>query len=334
MGAYICTISERDWDLTRKLGVYGNRFYKTDSGRNLGDNQKLSIIRDIISIREGDIVFFHVRGKKTIHGVYRARSGAFFDESRIWDDPNDTFPIRFLFEPHPDHGKLPLYDAHISVESLYELIDQGEVKSLITLEYEQNIEARAVKRIFMEDARKIIRLLYRDFKREERVDFKLYKPSRVAPLKDKIYRVGELENSIKAVISWMLAYKDRDIIDILKLEEQYDFVNEFFIAPTTRKNVDIFCETLGKYVIIEVKKDVCDRDALEQTLYYADLIDQRHWSNKRYKKLVVLIGKRFSNDVIDRARTINRIGDNEIKLVKYTPINNNKWGELNEERFL
>ena len=332
MGAYICTISERDWGLARQLGMYGNRFYKTENGKALKDTQKLSIIRDIISVKEGDIIFFHIRGRKTIHGVYRARSYAFWDDTRIWDDPHDVFPCRFLFEPHPNHEKLCLYDAHISVHSLYELIDQGEIKSLVTLEFEQNIEARAVRRIFMEDAKKIIRLLYRDFKGGEKVDFDLYNPSNMEPLKDKVYRVGDLENAIKAVISWKLAYRDSEIVKLLELGEQYDFVNEFFVAPTTRKNIDLFCESSDKYIIIEVKKDICNRDALEQALYYADLVDQRPWSNKSFKKLVVLVGKRFDEDVKDKIKYINKINNTKVKLLKYVPINNGTWARLNEVR--
>ena len=68
----------------------------------------------------------------------------------------------------------------------------------MTLEFEQNIEARAVRRIFMEDAKKIIRLLYRDFKGDERVDFDLYSPSNMKPLKDKVYRVGDFGKCYKS----------------------------------------------------------------------------------------------------------------------------------------
>ena len=65
MGAYICTISERDWDAARELGVYGNRFERKEDGKSLGDSQKLSVIRDLISIKEGDFIFFHIRGRMT-----------------------------------------------------------------------------------------------------------------------------------------------------------------------------------------------------------------------------------------------------------------------------
>jgi len=329
MGAYICTISERDWDIARTRGVYGNRYKKEGTNRVLRDVQQLSIIRDLISIREGDFIFFHIRKKKTIHGVYRARSESFWDETEIWDDPYDVFPYRFLFEPHPLHEKLCLYDANISVHSLYELIDQGEIKSLVTLEFEKNIEARAVKRIFEEDARKIIRLLYRDFKqrrRKEKVEFDLYKPSKKISLKEKIYGVGRLENAIKAVLSWMLAHRDERVVTLLG--GKYDFVNEFFIAPTTRKNIDFFCQGNGLYAVLETKKDKCNRDTLRQALYYADLLDQRAWIRRDFKKFVILIGKGFAEDVKRLASTVNKVGNNEVVLMEYQPLNNGKWAKI------
>ena len=49
-----------------------------------------------------------------------------------------------------------------------------------------------------------------------------------------------MENAIKAVISWMLAYRDSSIINLLELGSRYDFVNEFFFRPkTTSKSVSV-----------------------------------------------------------------------------------------------
>jgi len=338
MGAYICTISERDWDKARQLGVYGNRFYFKEEGKELRDSEKLSIIRDLVSIREKDVIFFHVRGRKTIHGVYIARSQAIWDEEKIWED-EEPFPCRFLFEPHPKYKKLCRYDVHITVESLYELIDQGKIKSLVTLEFEQRLEARAVRRIFEEDANEIIRLLYRDFdlkNKEKKSIGPLYNPREITPLKNKIYRVGELENAIKAVISWKLANKDKDLIHLLGIDEPYDFVNEFFVAPTTRKNIDFLCKTPKKYIVIEVKTGKCGVDALKQALYYADLLKQRPWVNREKEKLVVLIGKKFSSSIKHYAKIINdKIKVNtKVKLIRYKPTEDKKWAELYEEQIL
>lgn len=106
MGAFICTISESDWETARKMGVYGNRRYKEGTANELRDIQIQSIIRDLISMKEGDFVFFHIRGKQTIHGVYEVREEPFYEENKIWNDPLEIFPFRFLFKPHPKYSRV------------------------------------------------------------------------------------------------------------------------------------------------------------------------------------------------------------------------------------
>lgn len=328
MGAYVCTISESDWDTARDKGVYGNRYYKEGTRKSLSDNLQLSVMRDLISVKKGDMVFFHVRVRKTLHGPYIARSESFWDPTPIWQNPTETFPYRFLFEPHKDHENLCSHDAAISVSSLYELIDQGEIKSLVTLEFEQNIEGRAVRRIFDEDATKITRLFYRDFKLSGQVslNFNPYMASSPIPLKDKVFKVGVIENAIKAVISYLLAHKDLSLTT--KMGDIDDFVNEFFVAPTTRKNIDILCKGENLHTVIEVKRGVCDKTALKQALYYADLLQQRPWFKERSGKNVVLVASNFEADTLQLAHRLNQLGNSKIILIKYKPINNGRWGQL------
>lgn len=338
-GAFICTISEEDWGKARKLGVYGNRFYKEGTSRKLGDVQQLSIIRDLISMREGDVVFFHIRGKQTIHGVYKVRKSAYYDDKcKIWDNPLELFPYRFLFEPHPDYKYLAEYDANIEVHSLYEFIDQGKIKSLVTLENEQNIEARGVRKILIEDAKILISLLHRDFKyrkTNQKLPFNPHCPSSDVPfLKDCVYKVGQIENAIKAVLMYELVHNlslVRKIYSGLEVDpDKIDFVNEFFIAQTTRKSMDIYVTYKNSHILIEVKTDKVDENALKQALYYRDLFSQRSWiDTERDKIKVVLVGKRFVITLPDSIKKLAKI-NNGIQLIQYKPIHNGKWGEFKD----
>lgn len=343
MGAFICTISERDWKVARKLGVYGNRLYKEDSSKKLGDSQQLSIIRDLISMREGDIVFFHIRNRQTIHGVYKVRGIPYYDESKIWDPPDSSqerFPYRFLFEPHPKYRNLAEYDANIEVQSLYECIDQGKIKSLVTLENEQNIEARGVRKILVEDAEVLISLLHRDFKyrkRAQKLDFNPYTPpSSVLPLKECIRKVGQIENAIKAVLMYELAYnlpfvkKVFSNLDIFLTElNEVDFVNEFFIAQTARKSVDVYVVFKNNHVLIEVKTDKVNEAALRQALYYRDLLSQRPWINAAKNKIkIILIGKGFTKTLQSFVKKLYQV-NNEIQLIQYEPVDKEgTWGRF------
>jgi hypothetical protein len=338
-GAFICTLSEEDWGKTRELGVYGNRFYKEGTSRKLGDVQQLSIIRDLISMREGDIVFFHIRGKQTIHGVYKVRKAAYYDDKcKIWNNPLEMFPYRFLFEPHPDYKYLAEYDANIEVHSLYEFIDRGKIKSLVTLENEQNIEARGVRKILIEDAKILISLLHRDFKyrkTNQKLPFNPHNPSSNVPfLKDCVYKVGRIENAIKAVLMYELAHNlslVKKIFSGLDVDpDKIDFVNEFFIAQTTRKSIDIYVTYKNSHILIEVKTDKVDENALKQALYYRDLLSQRPWIDiERDRIKVVLVGKRFVNTLPDSIKKLAKI-NNGIQLIQYKPINNGKWGEFRD----
>jgi len=336
MGAFICTISERDWETARKMGVYGNRLYKEGTNNRLKDNQILSIIRDLISMKEGDLIFFHIRGRQTIHGIYEVSRPPFYEENRIWSDSIEIFPFRFLFKPHSRYGYLAQYDANIEVHSLYEYIDEREIKSLVTLENERNIEARGVRRILKEDAEILIKLLHRDFKLRKspnKCAFSLYNPQNPKPLKNLVYRVGEIENAIKAVIMYNLSH-DISFIRLLFDDEkistpnEIDFANEFFIAQTTRKSIDIYCRSRNKHVLIEVKTDKIDASALRQVLYYRDLIAQRSWVNPENERIdIVLVGKRFSSDLLSEISKLNEIS-NGVRLMKYTPINEGTWGQF------
>lgn len=333
MGAFICTLSERDWEITLTKGIYGNRYFKEGTKQPHRDVQQLSIIRDLISMKPNDLVFFHIRGKQTIHGVYEVRSIAFFDSTPIWMDSIEKFPYRFLFQPAKKFFHLCFYDANIEVHSLYELIDGGQIKSLVTLEFEQNIEARSVRKILTEDAYEIIKLLHRDFRlrsSSDKVNFQLINQSvNLVPLRDKLYKVGNIENAIKAVLLQELADKNQKLRAILNLPKDYDFVNEFFIAQTTRKSIDILIKASNSYSIIEVKTGKCDVEALKQTLYYRDLLRQRNWVNNEDTIIVTLVAQSFSSDLFKATKDINSINE-PIRLIKYLPINNGRWATIDD----
>lgn len=331
MGAFLCTLSEQDWETALTKGVYGNRYYKEGTIRPHGDVQQLSIMRDLISMKSGDLVFFHIRGRQTIHGAYEVRNEAFFDDTPIWSDPTERFPYRFLFQPSRNFPYVCKGDANIDVQSLYELIDSGQIISLVTLEFEQNIEARSVRRILVEDALKMINLLHRDFRLRSsstEICFQLMQPpSNAVKIRNKLFKVGNVENAIKAIVLHKLAHRDPALCELLGLPENYDFVNEFFVAQTTRKAIDILVKAENHHAILEFKTNECDKAALRQSLYYRDLLRQRSWIRNRDGILVVLIAQSFAGDLQQAVKKINYVNE-PIKLVQYQPTDNGEWAEI------
>jgi len=335
MGAFICSISERDWEISRAKGIYGNKIGNIgQSGkyRKFSAQTQFSIIRDLVGMQKGDKVFFHVLandGPSRIHGIYIVREPPFYDATRIWKDSYEIFPYRFLFEPYPKYRYLCEYDANIEVVEFYELIEQRKIWSLATLENEMNIEARSVRKI--EDggeAKETLRLLHRDYRmrrQEQKVNFSPISLTRNArPLREFIKDIGRFENSIKALLMYKLGQKDPALVEILGPIS--DFMNEVFIAQTTRKCMDILCignseNQNKKYIICEVKTDRCTTKDLSQLLFYMDLFKRREIVNI-HSDLIIgsLIGKKFDSEVIDFSRKRNAQNVNgSILLIEYTP---------------
>lgn len=334
MGAFICQISERDWPVSRKLGIYGNRINKPDSHQKLRNQDRLSVIRDLIGIKEGDLIFFHVirsQRQSTIHGVYKARSKPFFDETKIWDDRYDTFPHRFLFEPHEDFEDLCLFDSCINVSELYAKIEQRKIWSQATLENERNIERRAVRKISNEDAEEIIKLILRDFSADKKDKYKTELIDKMKEAKDlriKIDSIGNIENAIKALLMYELREKTKFVEDIFG--NTIDFMNEVFVAQTTRKLFDILVISKNKeartYFIIEVKTDRFHTYELSQLLRYLDLFRQREIFNIKNDNIEgCILAKRIDTNVVEFVSLYNKLGVfDKIIMITYEPRNSGK----------
>ncbi len=352
MGAFICSISDRDWETTLTKGIYGNKIGRIRQGfyQEFDPKTKYSIIRDLVGMKIGDVVFFHVLGRDKpsgVHGVYNVRGDPFYDKSIIWSDDFEIFPYRFSFRPHPRYTYLCDHDANIGVTDFYELIESRRIWSLATLENEVNIEARSVRKIGEDEANEIIRLLHRDFRqrrRRERVGFNLIQlPISAIPLHNEIGDIGRYENSIKALLMYKIAKRDPYLLRVFG--DITDFMNEVFIAQTTRKSIDILCinrvEGISTYIIAEVKTGKCDIRSLSQVLYYMDLFKQKDLVDINSDIIVgCLVGRAFDEHVIEYSRARNKQGVNgSLILLKYHPSANGRdatfsqvvgWRDVNE----
>lgn len=349
MGAFICQISETDWFVSQQIGTYGNRegierngkvVYFTSMKR--GDGIIQSIIEDLIGMRNGDIVFFHVigtaEGESSVHGIYRVSEEPFYNaDVKLWkSSPNLLYPYRFCFEPHPEHIELCRYDASIVVSEFYKSIENRDISSILTLEREVRGAAHAVKKVTSEDAEEIMKLLYRDFpsrRLEEPVEFKPIR-MQMSPLRNYIHRVGEIEFAVKALVAYALGQKKQDLIKYIPAcrNAEYDFLIESFIGQTMRRPTDILCissESTDKVVvtIVEAKTDKAQINDLVQSLKYQDLFKLRNVDkgSLTYGMSICLLAQRFHQELINYTSIRNIVIPwEEIILLKYVPSQNGK----------
>lgn len=348
MTSFICQISEIDWRISRKIGVYGNREGSERNGKVVyftetkkGDQTIQSIIEDLIGMRKGDIVFFHViraeEGESSIHGVYRVSEEPFYDDTvKIWESsPYLAYPYRFCFEPHPEHAELFRYDASILVSEFYRSIEKRRIRSVLTLEREVRGAAHAVKTITNEDAEEIVKLLYKNFhsrRLEEPVDFK---PTQMPmkPLRAHIRRVGEIEFAIKALVAYELGKRNSDLIQYIPAcrTAEYDFLIESFIGQTMRRPTDILCIKRGDservVTILEGKTVRADMDDLIQSLKYQEMFRLRNIDrgSLTYMMSICLLAQRFHKELVNYVSIRNIVLPWEkIILLKYSPTQDGK----------
>ena len=343
LGSFICQLCEMDWKVSREIGLYGNRegserrgnlSFKTMGSK--GDQIIQSIIEDLIGMRKGDKVFFHVihtsENESSLHGIYRVSEVPFYNDSvRVWKS-SDTliYPYRFCFEPHPDHLELCKYDASLLVSEFYRAIENRDVRSVLTLEREAMGAAHAVKTVTIEDAEEIERLMYRDFNSrriEEAVNFKPIR-MKMVPLINSVERVGEIEFAVKSIVAYRLGKKDDSFNQFIPAcrSGNYDFLIESFVGQTMRRPTDILC--IGErnrdrlVTIIEAKTDVAELFDLVQVLKYKELFKLRNIDRGSisYKISVCLLAQHFKENLVNYTKTRNIVfPSEETILLKYAP---------------
>ena len=332
-GAFICQISDTDWELSRIEGIYGNRKNKPDSSGPLRKQDQLSIIRDLISVRPGDLIFFHVIGKEfgisALHGPYTPRSNPYYDDTQVWSNNEESFPFRFLFKPFPDYEPLCDIDMSIRVSDLYQAIETGGIWSLATLENERNIERRAVRKISLSDAYTILNIFLREYRpggtSADPINL-MPVPNNLTPMRTQITDVGRYENAVKALFMDKLAERH---VSLTGLFHNYvDYMNEVFVAPTTRKLIDILViSTMNgdcyHYYIVEAKNGKFGLGELRQLLLYIDLFRQRPIvRTNRDKVFACALASTFDSSTVTFRNLHNMISPyDSIILIQYESAN-------------
>lgn len=333
MSAFICQISGTDWEKSKKIGLYGNREKKPDYSKDLRIIDKMSIVRDLIAIKPGDIVFFHIvrtdEGESRIHGIYQAESQAFYDQKKVWDNKKETFPFRFCFKPHVEFLNFTNRDSYIFVSDLYKKIESRDIWSIATLENERNMERRAVRKISIEDAQEIIKLIVKHprFKESSEIQYEFdTAPLDLIPLEKKIVKIETIENSIKAFLLSELKNNSNFIHTLFG--NVIDYMNETFLAQTTRKLFDLLVissdNNKGKdFYIVEAKVSNYTKNNLSQLLNYIDLFRLKSiFDNTKDRVIGYALAQNYSDSLIELVATLKyfQIFEN-IDLLKYIPAN-------------
>ncbi len=309
MGAHIFLVSENNFEVCIRRGVYGCVMPSTEWNR-------AEIIAGILSIEPNDLVFFYVKNRG-VYGLWRVGDEVYFDETKVWADDEQLFPYRFSFESTVGHFPVP-----VSLSDVLDLRDKGRIWT-----FDLNpVQQKNQYKITIDEARELLRLLLRN------------NPIRQSPVGIPNPYVPSVRGTIEVDLAssqggalryegWLNAWFMRSLArgELKALFGDYrEWLN---LVPTTfNKVMDIFLthvttvdsiEILHKYTCIELKADRANEQDLAQILRYEDWLARRLAAGDKEMIQSVLVARRFTDGAIDYVRNRRRIEEKTVRLISY-----------------
>lgn len=277
---HVCFSNPDAWTISNKNGVYGN----VATG-NVNLKTFWGKIIDLVALKPGDKVFFYVKNKMCLYGLFEVSSEPYYCQDDLFENENETYPFRFNFV-ETKHFSNP-----IPISELAKLIDNGLLYSMATFERDQNATFRGIRQL-TNDEGKILEETFLKFNPKVNIsDTKEYNHSEiddsleadliVAAISDgdeyldpigilfstipikKIrqgYFVAQYENSIQGYIYYCLRRGLNNVIEDIDVNNFSECLMEIPLLKAQQFRSDILClyrEGINKphfYSIIETKK--------------------------------------------------------------------------------
>ena len=309
MGAHILLVSEENFEVCLKYGVYGCVLPSKEWNR-------AEVVAGILSVLPGDLIFFYVKDRG-VYGLWKVAGKPYYDETKIWADSSQIYPYRFSFRPTVGYFPTP-----ISLNDVLDLRDKGQIWT-----FDLNpVMRKNLYKITMGEARELVRLLLRNnpIRRQPRAIPKPYTPAKRGRIKvdlplDATGRI-RYEGWLNA---WFMRSFARGELKEL-LGDYREFLN---LVPTTfNKVMDIFLthvttvdsiDILHKYTCIELKTDRAVERDLAQVLRYTDWLARKLAAGDTEMIQSILVARRFSEGVLEYVKSRRRIEEKTVRLISY-----------------
>ena len=309
MGAHIFLVSENNFEVCIRRGVYGCVMPSTEWN-------KAEIIAGILSIEPNDLVFFYVKNRG-VYGLWKVVDEVYFDESKIWADDEQLFPYRFSFESTVGHFPMP-----VSLSDVLDLRDKGRVWT-----FDLNpVQQKNQYKITIDEARELLRLLLRNNPIRQSTSGI---PDAYVPQIRRAIEIDFASSQGGAVRyeGWLNAWLMRSFARGELKALFGDYRECLNLVPTTfNKVMDVFLthvttvdsiEILHKYSCIELKVDRASEQDLTQVLRYEDWLARKLAAGDKEMIQSILVARRFTNGVIDYVRNRQRIEEKTVRLIAY-----------------
>lgn len=306
---------QENFKLCVEKGIYGG-IRSTGSPKSEQINSE--IISGFAGIKIGDFVFFYVKNIG-IYGLWKISTDAFYDDTNIWNEPNQLFPYRICFEPVVREFKKP-----IALSDILDLRDKGKIWTFDLATFTK----KSHHPITTNEGKELIRLLLRNnpiyvpikpLDNQYIIDDERKKPLPINLSHDKKNRLI-YEGYLNA---WfMLSFAQGRLKDVIG--EYSDFIN--YVPTSFNKIMDIFLthvtnidgvDILHKFTCIELKTGIVSEEDLNQILMYENWLIRKLAEGDSEMVQAILVGSEFNDKVVEYRDKRKAIEEKTVRLIRY-----------------
>lgn len=332
MGAHVFIASSDTFPILRDNGFLA--VYREDRSKELWEKTRADILADLSCLRIGDRIFFYEAGNG-FHGIYRARSLPFFDETKI-DSIGDDAPYRVLIEP--------LHYFPNPVSELRVLGQRHSPTELRSIFYKKALQrGKAITHLFPEEERKLTELLFKANDGEAKLQARLYEPENKPRITFDLEPTENGEVKYEKILEgWLMQHLDKPEFNCnLFLGDLNDIETFANYVPTNIAggNIDVIVyhkravngvEMRYKISVVELKKGNIDERAVIEVEEYAKWASEHLAENDAEMIQPVLIGKKATERAIARCKHYG-ISRRKPILIEYDILPNYQIGFLRKD---
>ncbi|MFH1382722.1 MAG: EVE domain-containing protein [Chloroflexota bacterium] len=315
MGYHILLTKEDHFQSCVEKGVYGG-IHSENSPKSKQLNAE--VISGFMGIRVNDFIFIYVKNIG-IYGLWKVTSEVFYDDTKLWSDPNQTFPYRICFEPVIREFRKP-----VALSDILDLRDKGRIWTFDLATFAK----KSHHPITADEGKEIIRLLLRNnpiFAPVKTLANPYVPPHSQITMQPSILdcdRKGRLlyEGYLNA---WFMNCFAKGRLKEL-VGEYRDFLN--YVPTSFNKIMDIFLthitafdgiDILHKYTCIELKTGTVSESDLNQIIMYENWLIRKLAQGDSEMVQPILVGFEFQDKVIEYRDKRRAIEEKTVRLLRY-----------------
>jgi len=315
MGYHIFLAKQDNFKVCVEKGIYGGI---RSTGTPKSQQMNSEVVSSFAGVKIGDFVFFYVKNVG-IYGLWKVTTEAFYDDTKIWNDPVQLFPYRVCFEPAVREFRRP-----VALSDMLDLRDKGKIWTFDLATFTK----KSHHPITTDEGKEIIRLLLRNNPIHSVVKplAAPYIPrsgqKRAFPIDLSCDRKGRLiyEGYLNAWFMHSFAHgKLKEVIG-----EYCDFINH---VPTSfNKIMDIFLthvtnvdgvDILHKFTCIELKTGMVGEEDLNQIIMYENWLIRKLAQGDSEMVQTILVGFEFEDKVVAYRDKRRAIEEKTVRLIQY-----------------